>query len=310
MKGNHSVAASGVEQAVLIVGYGDVGARVARLLRPTYTVYALIRNPARAAEVAGDGAVPVIGDLDDANSLAGIVGLASSVFHFAPPPNSGADDARTANLLNALSRSSELLTNRLVYISTTGVYGDCGGRLIDESAPLNPESDRAKRRVAAETRLSAWANETKAALAILRAPGIYAADRLPVDRIRARTPAIHAAEDSWSNHIHAEDLAGACVRALTLQDASPPAFVQPMIVNVVDDSALMMGDYFDQVADHFSLPRPPRVSRQEAETQVSPAMLSFMRESRRISNEKMKSVLDYRLRYPTVGDFLSELPGG
>ena len=301
-----------LKQAVLIVGYGDVGARVARLLRSTRSVYALIRNPARAAAVASDGAVAVIGDLDDAESLAEIVGRTSAVFHavlhFAPPAMGATDDVRTKNLIAVLYRSTNHRVRHLVYISTTGVYGDCGGRWVDESTPLNPESDRARRRVDAETCLAAWAQDAQAALTILRAPGIYAADRLPIDRIHAHTPAIRAVEDSWSNHIHAEDLARACVRALDLQIAHPADFAQPMIVNIVDDSVLKMGDYFDLVADHFGMPRPPRLTRREAESQVSPAMLSFMRESRRIRNNKMKTSLGYQLRYPTVGGFLAELP--
>ena len=297
-----------IHTTVLIVGFGDIGQRVARLLSPTHRVIALIRRADGEADVRAAGAIPLIADLDNTASLHGLAGIAGvagvpiAVFHFAPPPNHGAEDARTTNLLAALS--SGVAPTRLIYISTTGVYGDCQGRWIDELSPLNPESDRAKRRVDAEQRLTKWALASGVGLAILRAPGIYAADRLPIERLRAGTPAIAAAEDAWSNHIHADDLASAAVHAMAC--AGDRAAASTSVFNIVDDSELKMGDYFDLVADHFGLPRPPRVSRAEAGLQVSAAMLSFMRESRRIRNQKMKSALGMTLAYPTVQAFLRE----
>lgn len=294
----------GTTSTVLIAGFGDIGERVARLLSPSHGVMALIRNPDRQAAVKNAGAQPSLGDLDDVASLGTITGLASTVFHLAPPPNSGADDPRTANLLDALSAG--VLPEQVVYISTTGVYGDCKGEWIDESTGVNPESDRGRRRVAAEQRLTVWARNNGVKLAILRAPGIYALNRLPLDRIRARTPAIIAAEDSWSNHIHASDLARVAVSAYEFFQ-SGVAENPLLVLNIVDDSQLKMGDYFDLVADHFNLDRPPRVSRIDAESQVSTAMLSFMRESRRIRNDKLKATLGFSFNYPTVGDFLAGL---
>jgi nucleoside-diphosphate-sugar epimerase len=298
MKGN---AVDAVDESVLIVGFGDIGERVARLLSPTCRVSAMVRSPDRFASAQAIGAMPIVGDLDDPSSLAPLGGIAACVFHFAPPPNVGADDARTRNLLEALSVGAA--PRELIYISTTGVYGDCAGGWVDESTPLNPETDRAKRRVAAETRLTRWAAEYGVALTILRAPGIYALNRLPLERIRSATPAITAEEDSWSNHIHADDLAAAAIHAMRRHRLPPHG--APLVVNVVDDSQLKMGDYFDLVADHFGLVRSPRVARHEAESLVSPAMLSFMRESRRIGNAKLKTAFGFALRYPTVADFLA-----
>jgi len=300
-KGN---AVAAVQRTALIAGFGDIGRRVARLLSPTHRVIALIRRADREADVRAADATPLIADLDNAASLHGLAGVATVVFHFAPPPNHGAEDTRTTNLLTALS--SGVAPERLIYISTTGVYGDCQGRWIDELSPLNPESARAARRVNAEQQLTRWALATGVGLAILRAPGIYAADRLPLERLRAGTPAIAATEDAWSNHIHADDLATAAVHAIA--HAGDRATVSTSVFNIVDDSELKMGDYFDLVADHFGLPRPPRVSRVEAGSQVSAAMLSFMRESRRIGNQKMKSELGMTLAHPTVRRFLEGLP--
>ncbi len=288
---------------VLIVGFGDIGQRVSRLLSPTHRVIALIRRTDREAEVRAAGATPLIADLDNAASLQCVAGVATTVFHFAPPPNHGADDTRTENLLAVLSSGDA--PERLIYISTTGVYGDCQGQWIDELSPKNPGSDRAKRRVDAEQRLTRWALAGGVGLAVLRAPGIYSADRLPIERLRAGTPAIAAAEDAWSNHIHADDLATAAVHAMAY--AKNDGSSSTSVFNIVDDSELKMGDYFDLVADHVGLPRPPRVSRAEAGSQVSAAMLSFMRESRRIRNQKMKSELAMTLAYPTVELFLKRL---
>jgi nucleoside-diphosphate-sugar epimerase len=300
-KGNASV---GTTPTVLIAGFGDIGERVARLLSSSHRVIALARNPDRQVAVKEAGAQPLLGDLDDLASLGSVAGAASTIFHFAPPPNSGEDDPRTANLLVALSEG--VLPKQVVYISTTGVYGDCGGAWIDERAQVNPKSERGRRRVAAEQRLIVWARENGVKLAILRAPGIYALNRLPIERIRARTPTIVASEDSWSNHIHAEDVARAAVSAHELF-ASGGSVIELLVLNVVDDSQLKMGDYFDLVADHFKLERPPRVSRVDAESTVSAAMLSFMRESRRIRNDKLKATLSFSFNYPTVGDYLAGL---
>jgi nucleoside-diphosphate-sugar epimerase len=281
----------------LIVGFGDIGERVAIKLQSLYAVSVLIRKPERAATAQKCGADAIEGDLAALLTLEKIAALIlDTVFHFAPPPNHGEADTHTANLLDVLSRAI-YPPQHIIYISTTGVYGDCAGAVIDESSPYQPQTARAVRRVSAETQLQAWCFKHSVILTILRAPGIYALDRLPIARIRAGTPAIVAAEDSYTNHIHADDLASACICALGQS--------QTNIFNIVDDSDMKMGDYFELVADHFRLLHPPRLARAAAEALVSAPMLSFMRESRRIQNTKMKSDLKVVLRYPTVADFLN-----
>lgn len=186
---------------------------------------------------------------------------------------------------------------RAVYVSTTGVYGDCAGEHIDETRRARPENARAKRRVSAEARIRA--SRTRR-FAILRAPGIYAAERLPVERLRAGTPALAASDDVFTNHIHADDLARAVWFAIFRGGAG-------RVVNVVDDSELRMGEYFDQVADAVSLPRPPRMDRVQLKQNVSPMLYSFMSESRRIDNARMKRELRLRLKYATPGAFLRQM---
>lgn len=295
---------------VLIVGFGDIGERVARLLGPRYHISALVRTPARARRAHELAVQPVRGDLANPRSLEKLAGTADIVFHFAPPPANGATDVHTQNLLAALHRQSgrsgmlsQRPLRRIVYISTTGVYGDCAGARIDESRALRPATMRAKRRVDAETRLCRWGRRHGAAVSILRAPGIYSETRLPAERLRKGTPALVAEEDVFTNHIHAEDLARAAIAAMR--------YARPgRVYNVVDDSALAMGEYFDLVADAYALPRPARVTRKQAASMLSPMLLSFMSESRRIGNARVKRDLRLKLKFPTVADCLREFVRG
>ena len=295
---------------LLIVGCGDVGMRVARLLRGRWKLLALTSTPARAAELRAAGVVPLIGNLDSPATLARLGGLADEVLHLAPPAPHGASDERTANLLAALKGgdttrnpardpAGDLRLKRLVYVSTSGVYGDCGGARIDETRSVKPATDRGRRRVDAEARVRAFGRTEGVAVALLRVPGIYALDRIggdPRERVARGTPVLAAADDVFTNHIHADDLARACVAAL--YRALPQR-----AVHVCDDTELKMGDYFDLVADLFGLARPPRVARAGpvgAAPAWSPMQLSFMNESRRLSNARLKRELRLRLRYPTV----------
>ncbi|MCF8164142.1 MAG: SDR family oxidoreductase [Sulfuritalea sp.] len=280
---------------LLIVGCGDVGMRLIPLLRSRFRVFALTSQSERLSELRSAGVIPILGNLDSPQSLYRLKGLADIVVHLAPPPMQGSLDQRTRNLVAILPRHG-----RLVYVSTTGVYGDCKGATFDETRPVAPVNARAERRVDAERVLRRWARHHEGKLSILRVPGIYAADRLPLERLRQGTPALLDSDDVYTNHIHADDLAQ--IIALALFRAQPLR-----VYHTVDDSALKMGDYFDQVATAFKLPLPPRVPRAELSKQVSPMLLSFMSESRRLSNERMKTELGVRLRWPAVSDLLASL---
>ncbi|MGA7750719.1 MAG: SDR family oxidoreductase [Gallionella sp.] len=303
---------------LLIIGCGDVALRTIPLLNQGYRVFALVRNPAYFARLRAMGVIPLLGDLDERNSLSRLAGLADAVLHLAPPPNSGIHDTRTRNLLSALSQVSPEhfdrfrihpaprnrggggLPKRLVYISTSGVYGDCGGAWVSETHPLKATSPRAKRRVDAELQIRDWARRNHVKASILRVPGIYAEDRLPLDRVQQGTPGIVSSEDSYTNHIHADDLARIAAVALRRGQAC-------RVYHTSDDSHLKMGEYFDSVADAFRLPRVPRISRAEAQRVLPESLLSFMNESRRLTNRRMKRELKVRLRYPTVADTLAAI---
>ena len=285
---------------ILIVGCGDVGLRAARLLAGHARLYGLIRSPQRAAGLRAAGVIPVLGDLDDRASLKRLAGLADAVLHFAPPPAQGAHDPRTGNLLAALGRGS---LAQLVYISTSGVYGDCAGAVVSETHRARPNNPRAQRRADAEARLRRYGQRGRR-VSLLRAPGIYAQNRMPEDRVRRGLPAILSLDDVHTNHIHAEDLARLAVAALFRGRGN-------RLYNAVDDSGLKMGDWFDVVADHLGLPRPPRLPREQVIAAVTPAMRTFLTESRRLCNRRIKQELRFVLRYPTVWAGLTapSLPG-
>jgi len=288
-------------ERVLIVGCGDVGQRVARVLGPRVRRLALTSTPARKPALRAQGILPLSGDLDEPASLRRLAGLATRVVHLAPPPGEGHaawwTDPRTRTLLRALRRRTPART--LVYGSTSGVYGDCAGDRVAETRPVAPRTPRAQRRVDAE-RLVRHLGRAGVRASILRIPGIYAPDReggTPRGRLLKGTPVLDAADDVYTNHIHADDLARACVVALWRGRPQ-------RVVNVNDDSALKMGDYFDQAADLYGLPRPPRLPRDAAQATLPLMLLSFMSESRRLDNTRMKRELRLRLAYPQVLDGL------
>lgn len=275
---------------LLIVGCGDVVRRALPQLVRRWRVLALVREA--EAALRAQGVVQIRGDLDDGATLKRLAGLADAVLHSAPPGEEGSADLRTRRLLAAL-RQGRSLPRSLIYISTSGVYGDCGGEAVTETRPQRPRTARAHRRADAERQLRAFGRDSGCRVAILRAPGIYAADRLPLERLRRGDPLLAAAEDVYTNHIHADDLGRACIAALRRGRPN-------RVYHASDDSTLAMGEWFDKLADAFVLPRAPRLPRAELESRLSPLTLSFMRESRRLDNTRLTRELGLALRYPTV----------
>jgi nucleoside-diphosphate-sugar epimerase len=282
----------------LIVGCGDVGQRAARLLPARVRVLALTSTPARAPAVRAQGITPLQGNLDAPASLRRLSGIATRVLHLAPPdPEASGSwwrDLRTQALLRALRL--RLPPGALVYGSTSGVYGDCGGEFVTETRAPRGQTPRGQRRMDAERLVRHFGRSARVRSSILRIPGIYANDReggTPRARLLKGTPVLEARDDVYTNHIQADDLARACVAALWR--ARPQR-----AYNVNDDTQLKMGDYFDLAADLYGLPRPPRVPRSTAQDDLPLMLLSFMSESRRMSNRRMKRELRLALRYPTV----------
>ncbi len=295
---------------VLIVGCGDVGLRAAGQLGAPdggrVRLLALTSSPERVRLLRACGITPLTGDLDRPETLRRLSGLAQLVLHLAPPPGDVrgvvSHDPRTRDLLRALRLRTP--PESLVYASTTGVYGDCAGQRVSEVRPVQPHTARARRRVDAEQ----WVRllgRTGVRSTILRVPGIYAQDReggTPRDRLLKGTPVLLARDDVYTNHIHANDLARACM--LALWRGRPQRSL-----NICDDTDMKMGDYFDLAADLMGLPRPPRIPRASASEVLPLMLLSFMSESRRLDNTRMKKELRLKLQVPHVRQGLSPQPG-
>ena len=278
---------------MLVVGCGDVGSRMVAAHR-TVRWLALTSSAPRVAVLRALGAVPLLGNLDHGATLNRLAGVAHRVVYLAPPPSEGWSDTRAAHLSQTLRRRTP--PERAVYGSTSGVYGDCQGEWVTETRAVSAQTPRAQRRVHAERTLRTWGRASGVPLSVLRIPGIYAPNReggTPQARLLKGTPVLRAEDDVYTNHIHADDLARACW--LALWRGAPQR-----IYNVSDDSQLKMGDYFDMAADLYGLPRAPRVARDSAREQLPVVLLSFMSESRRLLNQRMKQELRLVLRYPDV----------
>lgn len=280
---------------LLIIGCGDVGLRLLPLVRQRFRVFAVTSQAARGQQLRAAGAVPIVADLDCTPTLARLARLAAYIVHLAPPAATGVNDDRSRRLAAILPERATL-----VYVSTSGVYGNCDGQAVAETRPLHPQTARARRRADAERVLRAWARRCGGRLTILRVPGIYAADRLPLERLRAGTPALAPEDDVYTNHIHADDLARIVAAALFKG-------LPCRIYHAVDDSQMKMAEYFDAVAAACGLPPPPRLACAALQQAVAPALLSFMAESRRLSNQRIKSEWGLRLRYPQVAQALAQM---
>ena len=279
---------------LLIVGYGDIGKRFAARYASQFSLTAVCRTKINDSSSWVRLVNWLNVDLDTPQTLRRLAGLSDDVVYLAPPNPSGLTDERVRNFLGSIS-AGDRIPQRLVYMSTTGVYGDCSGELVSETRMVKPQTDRARRRLDAETQVRAWSKKTGCLSVVLRVPGIYASDRLPLKRLVSGFPALNASEDSYSNHIHAEDLVRIIFFALARGENG-------RIYNCVDETRIKAGDYFDLIAARAGLSLPRRVSRSEAE-RVLPVMLwSFLRESRLISNNRMKRELKVRLEYPSVND--------
>ncbi len=276
----------------LIIGYGETGRRVARLEQAAgRSVMALVRTEQKLAQHPLPHPRVLVGDLDRPTSIRNLPQQPGVLYWFAPPPATGSDDPRIAAFLQRLGPAH--YPKKLVYISTSGVYGDCQGAWVTESQPPAPRTDRALRRWAAEQTLMNWATLTGVEYVILRVPGIYGPGRLPLERLRQGLPVITPEQAPYSNRIHIDDLARVCVAAARHSGTE-------VLFNVSDGHPTTMTDYFMQVADLTGLPRPPCISLAEARNHLSASLLSFIEESRRMDNQLMRERLGIELLYPDL----------
>jgi nucleoside-diphosphate-sugar epimerase len=290
---------------VCISGCGDIGQRVAQLYRQQATatdttpdIYGLTRRETLRDRLQSLGIIPVIADLDEPAAVTDLPTKDSVLFHLAPPPATGQQDLRFRNLLQACEQNG--MPAKIVLLSTTAVYGDCQGAWVDETAPVNPQTDRGKRRLDAETALGQWATDHNVDYVILRVSGIYGPGRLPLERLRRRLPILQEDQAPFSNRIHQDDLAMVCV-------AAAKKAPNGAIYNVCDGQPSTMSHYFKAVAQAAGLPLPPEVDHEQAQQVLSAGMLSYLSESRRLRNDKMRRELQVTLQYPDLAAGLAAM---
>lgn len=277
---------------IFIVGCGRVGRLIARrYLDQDRPVRALARSATAAGELESLGITPIRGDLDDPASLTSLSLDGDLVHYLAPPPGSGVVDSRMASFLTAIDAGVH--PRRIDYISTSGVYGDCRGAWVDEDTPPNPQTDRARRRLDAENRLRGWGRQTGIGVTVLRVGGIYGPGRLPEARLRRRAPILLEDQCGYTNRIHVEDLVSICL-------AAGESTRESRVYNVSDGHPGNMSGYFKAVAQRLGLPPPEEIPMAEARERLSPELMSYLLESRRMDNRRMRSELGVRLRYPDL----------
>ena len=277
----------------LIAGCGYAGTRLARRLGSQGPVLALVRAQAAAAELTREGIPAQVFDFDGAcpEAAPAMAQAAGAMVYLAPPPTAGREDPRLRRFLTFMDSAHPEV---LLYLSTTGVYGNTGGAPVDEASPTVPGEDRSRRRLDAERQAGRWCAARGVRCVIFRVPAIYGPWRLPLDRLRLGEPVLRIEESGPGNRIHVDDLVEACLAAL----ARPVAGV----FNLTDGASESMTAFLKRVAALADLPQPPEVSWAEAQEAISPGMLSYLRESRLVIGERARTVLGLCLRYPDPGE--------
>jgi nucleoside-diphosphate-sugar epimerase len=275
----------------LIAGCGYVGRRLAHRLRAAWQVAAIARSEASLTPLRDAGIEVHAMDFDSAQLPEELGALAdgAAIAYLAPPPETGRSDPRLGRFLAALGRARPSV---LLYMSTTGVYGDTRGASVSESSPVAPGNDRSRRRVDAEQQAMAWCRAHDVRCVVLRVPGIYGPHRLPVARLMRGEPALRPEDAGPGNRIHVDDLVSACGAALERTVRG--------VINVGDGDCSSTTVFLLATARLAGLPAPPLVSMEEARGRIGPGMLSFLVESRRVELQRMHEELEVRPRYPTL----------
>lgn len=282
--------------AYTIIGCGDIGLRVARrLIKQGEVVTGTAHFEEGVAVLESAGIQPLVANFDYQEDIPEFLVNGHRVFYFLAPQGGGSSDYRMINFCRRLS--AENCPERIVYISTSGVYGDCGDQLVTEETPVNPMTSRAKRRVSAEEQLREQAGKIGFELIILRVTGIYGPGRLPLSQLKKGHEVLRPEDAPRTNRIHSLDLVEICLAAMQKGEDGD-------IFNVCDGQESSMSDYFMAVAGLYGLPQPQQLTWAEAEKRMNPLTFSFLKESRRMANDKMREKLGIQLKYPTLDEGL------
>ena len=277
----------------VIIGCGDIGRRVIKgLLSQGHNetdIIGLVNTVESTERCAKLGVIGLRFDLDTLNRNLSFCSE-SYVYYMVPPQKSGVSDTRSQAILDHFTQE-EIKPKKVVLISTTGVYGDCDGQWVTEETVTKPQTDRGKRRLDSEQQWQQWGRENKVPVIILRVPGIYAYSRLPEQRIKKQIPVVRPEDCGFTNRIHADDLALMCIAAIRKGK-------QGEIFNATDGQPGKISDYLQEAAKALNLEPLPEISMEEGKSLLSKEMLSYLNESRKISNEKILKMLNIDLRHP------------
>ena len=280
-----------------IIGCGYIGKKIARgISHEMGELRCYINTGYSKKSLESSGVQAYQFDLDKENSGLSqeqVQGFSNShIAYLVPPPRNGVVDTRMSHFISLLE-GLKTPPESILLISTTGVYGDCKGEWIDEARELNPQAQRAVRRVSAEEQLRAYVKKYAVSFTVFRVPGIYAADKLPLKRLGSGEPIVRAADSGFTNRIHADDLTAFCIEALVSDVTSG-------IYNCCDGHPSTMNDYFMKVADTVGIERPAEISLQQAKAELSAGMMSYLAESKRISNKKLLDNFKTQMKYPDL----------
>lgn len=274
-----------MQPPVLIIGCGYTGRRLGtRLAAEGASVRGLVAHAASAAPLESLGIAPQVENLDSDEGRIRVDG--TLVYYCAPPPREGDTDPRLARTLTRLSGRPR----RIVYLSTTGVYGDRNGAWVDETSQTAPANARSRRRVDAEAQIRAYASANGCEWVILRVAGIYGPDRLPLERLRAGDPVLRDADSGFSNRIYVDDLVTVCERA------GDSAAAANEIFNVADGVPTTSAAFSRELARQAALPAPREIDWAMMQAEASAMRHSFLAESKRVNADKLQRLLGVSLQ--------------
>jgi len=279
-----------------IIGCGHIGVRVSQLLRQqNIKISATSHNENSKQHLTSIGIRVFSANLDEVSSLKNLPLQYADIFYFAPPAASGDTDQRISHFLSALEKKAP--PRRIVYISTTGVYGNQNGEWITEKTPTAPHNARSKRRLSAEIQIRDFCYRRKTQYMILRVAGIYDTKKLPLEKINAGVKVLKTDIAPASNRIHAADLADICIAAMQSTHSNE-------IFNIADGNPSSISDYFIQTAKIFKLTPPQEINWEQAKKKLSPEMLSYLSESKKIDATYVQKKLGVALQYPDLNSGL------